>query len=338
MKRMNLKYCMNNDRNFASLYVLTLQICGLAEFPAGTFTDSGNAWLELTESWNDLFTHGSAGIFLDVVHRLMWSVPHVNSVKEYDNVVKIVMEELLADGDAFAVWDSYISCDMAIYLISEDEKPKGINRNVWQFSYEHYRYLSDRMLWNVRYSKSKYRSDYARYEISIRAYEKAIQQLIPVARSWNEAYWCNESHIYNEIFRVYGKDIRKNYDNWTHILFLVMTPYIQGDNYEVSEAYHAACVKHMPMSMAQAIWPQNTEDEILRVYSAAYRNAVSADEMQNTTQQKMALGRPLYGFGMEELKESWIYKRVQKWIYNKCTNPGLREKAKKVEFNLNFAL
>ena len=67
-------------------------------------------------------------------------------------------------------------------------------------------------------------------------------------------------------------------------------------------------------------------------------DAVSADEMQNTTQQKMALRHPLYSFGMEELKKSWIYKRVQKWIYNKCTNPDLREKAKKVEFNLNFAL
>lgn len=60
--------------------------------------------------------------------------------------------------------------------------------------------------------------------------------------------------------------------------------------------------------------------------------------MQNTTQQKIALRLPLYGFGMKELKKSWIYKRVQRWIYNKSTSPELKKKAKTVEYNLTFAL
>lgn len=67
MKRMNVKYCLDNDRSFARLYDLTLQLSDLSEFPKGTFTASGNAWLELTEAWNDLFTYGSAGVFMDAI-------------------------------------------------------------------------------------------------------------------------------------------------------------------------------------------------------------------------------------------------------------------------------
>ena len=41
----------SSDLSFNTLCMLTLEVCGLSEFPCGTFTSSGNRWVELAKAW-----------------------------------------------------------------------------------------------------------------------------------------------------------------------------------------------------------------------------------------------------------------------------------------------
>lgn len=337
MKRMNVKYCMNNDRNFARLYKLTLKICDRTEFPEGTFTDSGNAWLELTESWNDLFTCGSAGIFMDAAHRIMWSIPYVNSVREYTDVVKIVVQELLADGEAFAVWDSYTPFNIAMTIIGSDMNPCANDTDGWCFSIEHYHYLRDRLIWKIRYSKSAYISKYSYFEVEIKAYEQAIMKLIPIAKSWDEDYWCNENHIHDEIVKAHGMALTDDFENYDLLLFTLMVPYVYGENYELQEAWCASGITHISDSMAKAIWPLNTEEKIVNIFDIALKNAGVKNMFTIYPLQARNL-KPLGDFKRGYLDHNWIYEQMKMLVYNDSIDPILKDRARTLFFNMKFAM
>ena len=85
----NGSVCLDIESNtvFASLCQHTLSVCGLTSFPDGTFSDTENRWLELAIAWEKLLEDGSAGIFLDAVHRIMWGMPNGHSKPEYNKIV-----------------------------------------------------------------------------------------------------------------------------------------------------------------------------------------------------------------------------------------------------------
>ena len=139
--------------NFKALCQLTLIACNRDTFPKGTFSANGNPWLELAVAWEKLLTDGSAGIFNDAVHRIMWGIPPAMSKPEYDGIVQIVMDELLKDGEAFNIWDSYDPCDIAIEMMSSEMRPRVADDEDYSWSIEHYQYAEARMLWKIRYSK-----------------------------------------------------------------------------------------------------------------------------------------------------------------------------------------
>lgn len=306
---------IENNANFATLCQLTLSVCGRSEFPAGTFSNKKNMWVELAKAWETLLEDGSAGIFLDAVHRIMWGIPFGNSRPEHEGIVTIVKEELLNDGEAFAAWDTYIACDTAITAVGNDMDPWVGTVKDYRYSIEHYHYLWDKMLWKIRYSKAKYVAERILYEEAIMDYETAIKIIVPTAALWDEEYWYNENHIYDELVRLYGVDYRDDYVEYGRILLILMNE--QGDEFlhDFNEAWYASNIKRMPMALAETIWPENTAEKILQmfVFAAEVTKAMSASVKTLAFKKEQEI-HPVGVFEFDALRESWMYALIEEWV------------------------
>lgn len=311
----NESICLDfvNNSVFASLCQLTLSVCGLASFPDGTFSDTGNRWLELAIAWEKLLKDGSAGIFLDAVHRIMWGMPIGNSRQEYDDIVCLVKDELLRDGEAFAAWDAYVGCEVAIDAVDNDMDPWVTDGRTYRYSIEHYNYLCDRMLWKVRYCKEKYAADSSQYREAYLAYETAIKKIVPAAALWSEDHWCDENHILDEIIKIYGVDYRNDDLEYGRILLLLMG--FEEDVYGIKEAWFATNITKLPMSLAKVIWPVNTEDKLMMLFFIAAEAAEAlVGKKELLTFKKDRELHPVGVFEYCSIYSSWLYPLIREWI------------------------
>ena len=209
----------------------------MSELPEGILTPDGDKWVDLAIAWDDLLSVGSAGIFTEAAHRIMWGIPSRRAVAKYDPIVQYVVKELLDDGEAFNSWDSLPSCDMAIKLMEAEMNPWVDNSEEYRYSIEHYHYLASKMMHKVRYSKRKYADVVVTCAEECNQYENAIKKLLPVAESWVEADWYKEENIHDEITKLYGIDYRDDYLNYGRILLLLMNDNQDETAYACEEAW-----------------------------------------------------------------------------------------------------
>ena len=315
--RDNRNICFDVERGtiFTVLCQHTLSVCGMDSFPNGTFSDNGNCWLELAVAWEKLLEGGSAGIFLDAVHRIMWGMPCGHSKPEYNEIVRIVKNELLRDDEAFAAWDDYVGCDTAISAIGDNMDPSLADSADYRYSIEHYHYVSDRMLWKIRYSKNKYIEDEPEYRESYLAYEAAIKKIVPAAETWSEDFWFNENHILDEIVKIYGVDYRY-YDDleYGRILQLLMG-FKEDSMYAIKETWFATNIVKMPMSLAKVIWPVNTEEKLMQIFFLAAEAAEALVGHENLLElQKKRELHPVGVFEFSTLHKSWLYPLISGWL------------------------
>lgn len=311
----NDKIFMGNNIRFAEICQLTLDVCGLAALPEGALTSDGDKWVDLATAWDDLLTVGSAGIFTEAVHQIMWGIPSHRAVEKYDCIVQFVVKELLDDGEAFNSWDQLPACNMAIGLVEAEMNPWVENSEEYCYSIEHYQYLSNKMMQKVRYSKRMYADKVFTCEEKCNQYENAIKKLIPVAESWAETDWYKEKKIHDEIFKLHGVDYRDEYIDYGRILLILMNDNQDKTTYACTEAWLAANIERMPMSLAQVIWPKDTESEIMRVFLTATQ----------LTEKYVALGSPMAYrkdkeihpvdvFDYASLRKSWLYAQMYTWF------------------------
>ena len=312
------------ETNFVKLCQRTLAVCNLERFPDGTFSNAGNNWLELAKAWETLLMDGSAGIFYDAVHRIMWGIPHAKSRPEYDGIVQIVVEELLKDGAAFEAWDSYEPCNITIAEVESEMNPATKNSDEYCSSIEHYHYCSDKLLWKVRYSKAKYAAEYSEYQKAYLMYEEAIKKIVPAACTWAEDYWYKEDHIYDELINLYGVDYRENFEEYGRILLLLMNAEEEPEKYALNEAWFATNIQRMPMSLAKVIWPENTEEKIIKIFLlAAEITRALADAGVNFEARKAREFHPVGVFEYKSLRNSWVYDIVNEWFANSDSSDEL---------------
>lgn len=323
----NIRFGIKDDTNFTLLCQHTLSACGLTDFPDGTFSDTGDCWLELAIAWEKLLEDGSAGIFMDAVHRIMWSIPPEKSKSCYNAIIQSVVDELLKDGAAFNVWDSYGPFDVAIGLVGAEMRPWVADDEDYSWSIEHYQYASDKMLWKIRYSKEKYKDNSPDHQSAYLMYERAIKKIVPAAASWSDDYWLKEAHIHKELINLYGIDYRVDYVEYGRVLLLLMNDEADAEKYAFNEAWFASNIRRMPMALASVIWPKNTEEKIMQIFLLASElTIVSENSGLNFHKRKQQEIHPVGVFEYCALRESWIYRLMTEWFLDgDSTNELVRD-------------
>lgn len=323
------------DAKFTALCQLTLSACNRETFPGGTFSTRGNPWLELAIAWEKMLEDGSAGIFNDAVHRIMWGIPPAKSKLEYEDIVQIVVDELLKDDAAFNAWDSYEPCDIAIGMVGSEMRPWVADDEDYSWSIEHYQYAEYKMLWKIRYSKEKYREESFDYQKAYLMYENAIKKIIPVAASWSDAYWLKEDHIHDELINLYGIDYRDDYVEYGRVLLLLMNDETNAEKYAFDEAWFASTIKRMPMALAKVIWPENTEEKIMQIFLFASEcaDALSESGVDFTAKKNREI-HPVGVFEYSALRESWIYRLMTEWFQGEDSSDELVHDVKERLFRI----
>ena len=330
-------FSVENNANFDALCQFTLHVCNQESFPNGTFSTNGNPWLELVIAWETLLTEGSAGIFNDAVHRIMWGIPPQKSIQKYDGIIQIVADELLRDGAAFAAWDSYAPFDISIELVSSEMRPWVANDEDYSWSIEHYQYAEAKVLWKVRYSKEKYKEKSSEFQNAYLAYENAIRRIVPAASTWTDTYWLKEDHIHNELISLYGVDYRDDYIEYGRLLQLLMNDEASPEMYALNETWFASTIKRMPMALAEVIWPENTEEKIMQMFLlSSDLTAALAESGLDYQKAKEKLIHPVGVFEYSALRESWIYQLMADWFQDEDSTNELVHDVKNRLFTIGL--
>ena len=325
---------MEEYKNFEVLQRHTLEACNMNTFPDDLFMGNTDKWIELIDAWDQLLEGGSEGIFEEACHIVMWGIPSKHRKLQYDSIVKLVIAEMLRDGDAFNAWDTCEFFEDAIGYMSSEMDPDSDYE--YRYSIEHYQYLSDRFLLKVRYSKAKYSNEKALYEQSILSYQTAIKKIVPVASEWSEAYWNDENHILDEIFKLYGVDYRA-IDCLEYGRILII---LQGSQHsklpsEIVEAWCATNIKTLPLSLAKAIWSTFTEEKILAMFLIAVEEAeIQLHDKACWDSYREEYLHPIGAFDHSTTYESWIYPLISQWNEDPEQNdPFIKQRLFTVEIN-----
>jgi len=337
-KYIEIKIESSSIMNFIRLYEATLAACGLDEFPEGTFTGNGNPWIEMEEAW-ELLPGGSFGIFREAIHRIMWGIPSCNATT-YNDIVDVVVEELLKDGGASNIWTDDESACYAAYKYMCDALYPFIENDDYWFSLEHYKYLRDKMMWKILYSKGGWGKGISSFKRRLTDYENAIKKLIPAAEKWEEDYWYDESHIHDEIFKLYGIDYRNDPVlgdiDYGRILLILMNDEADESENKTREIWCACNISRMPFSLAKVLWPENTEEKIVEMMGAAVKEADPIDIVNGLKAgSKKDLLHPIGVFEFKDLRNSWIYNLMTRWVYSDELDKSFKDRVKKIHFNIS---
>lgn len=335
----NIKFYTDNnflpfsDVNFTKLYKAILEACDATEFPEGTFTRDGNPWKELIEVCEELFSDGVIGMFWEAAYRIMWGVPFVEYDEEREEIIRLVIHELLTDGPAFYAWDSCDCLRLATIEVCDSIDARIMDDITFFCTVKHYDYLKDKMMCRIFCSKSRYSNDFAYYAENVRKYESIINKLIPVSITWDEDFWIDENHIHDEIVNLYGVDYRKdndpNHKDYNQLVLLLNIPYRDRRRYLFFEAFLATRIKNMPFALAQVIWPDDTENKIIRVFRKAYREAGRTN------------GNPVVSWAVwdaNNIRDSFACKLLYEWKEDDTRDARLKKRVKTLLFNASTTI
>ena len=302
-----------SNLSFDTLCKLTLEVCELSEFPNGTFTSNGNRWVKLAKAWDELLAGGSFGIFLDVVHRVMWGFPYCWGNPRYEEIVRIVGYEMIREREAFKAWDTYSEFEDAIHVPANEGTPWLDDIPAYSCSVHHYEYLATRMLYKLRFSKRKYRKEREACEEAWGEYHRCIGKIIPASSEWTEEQWADEANVHNEIVRLYGVDYRKDMDSYYELYRMLTLNSSNRLQRLLSESWYSSHVKELPYSLAKVIWPEDTDKTITQMFIVA---ASGAERSRTSLGIRWDDGSTEGLFTYKPLRESWVYRWVNEAYSN----------------------
>ena len=306
---------MSSKINLNQLWQLTLAVINTEASPKEVFPTIKNKWIQLIELWEGFLEGGAGGIFEEAAHRIMWGVPCAHRRSRHDDIIELVMQEMLADGDAFAAWDTCEIFENAVGYMSSEVDADLEGDASYRFSVQHYEYLAKKLLWKVRFSKSMYAEEGTRYEKQIQAYETAIKTIVPAATNWTADYWIDENHILDEILKLYGVDYRcLDFEEYDRILQLIINKHMSDTPDEMKEAWYACNIKHLPYSLAEVIWPNFTQEHVLSIFLRAAEEAdKQSDDAESVGLMRSRYIHPVGAFDYRSLFDSWVYTLVDQW-------------------------
>ena len=170
----------------------------------------------------------------------------------------------------------------------------------------------------------------------ITAYEEFIVTLCPETANWAPEYWVDIAHICDALQYEYGNNYRftpRDYDVIISIFRMETSTYTLTSDREHDYLRCVFNLEHFSMPWAQAIWPNNTEKNIIKMYYLA------KDFVDNDCAFEDILS-PCYVYEVDEdvFTHSWIYTVVQKWMETGDLHTRYENDYKKAMFEISLSI
>ena len=273
-------------------------------------------WSKLADLWSELSSEYGTYIFHDVISFVKYGYDIQEYSVAHQSLIMAVCLEICSDSPGGYAWRRHPFFKRALEE-AEPEDDHVYNCRLFsgkrcRVSSQHCYYLEQRMMLRYWISEDICHNECGAASRYIVAYEKFVACLCPKASSWAADHWVDVDHIYNAIQREYGHGYRpspREYDILINIYRMETSAYtLTGDR----EHDYLRCVfnlEHFPMQWAQAIWPTDTEKNIIKMYYKA-KDFVDHDRAFED------IIRPCYVYDVDDLvfTHSWVYSIVTNWI------------------------
>lgn len=335
---------MSADEYFAWLYGLTLAVYNLDTKDAACSKGRIKRWSDLADIWGRCAAdRGEPDLFLLAIHKVHWGI-HVADFPESIpmEMVETVKSMLLQNGEPFNGWKRNKYYRDAFDTVVCQYRPVG-GRVPTKRSDRYMRYIRNHTWLEVAYKREKPPTidlaNYTRAEFvsakkhatifaEYQRYKLVISKLIPESQYWDEADWVNEKLIYSKFKKIYGMPIKTFVKELDHVIgFLEELWY-----YDTTSIVKLLSIKNMPDSLMAIIWPQRTQREVTNLLCLAYSRVKSANSYLDK------YGMKVHGCTWKKLRESWVFNRCKKWVYNgELTDAAPRTKKIVFEIESNLA-
>lgn len=221
-------------------------------------------WTNLSDFWTS-----KPEIFDDIFYK---AIAHIATGRYPDNsrtlkpLLALIEKAILTDSSVLCAWRRNKVFSYAFKRVTDVLRYRRHHSSIiYQFS-------TDRL-----YSLTFYRDEFCRpVDLATDSYleikratsiacvrrrfenfTEIIHVLIPDAQNWNAHQWTSEKHIFAAIKSVHGIDYTKDADAFDRIISMMKHKLNSQPYY-----YELFRIKHLPSSMAEAIWPENIIKEL----------------------------------------------------------------------------
>lgn len=301
------------------------------------YRDTGKRWLDIARVWDKLFTCKKHFVLTSVVHNIMWGVyPYEPGDPKFRYLLELVEEELLRDGEASQAWNKWRTFKSVLAYVTDSTVSFG-NSGLSAHFIEHYHYLRDRTMTEIKYSKDTC----SELDLGIdacAAYEDTVELLVPAAKNWTREQWGDDRVLANEVETLYSVDFTESWQRQREFGRLINLIRAWRECGVAADVYwHATNITCLPEDIIQLIWPENTADILADILIGSYNLLVDYEKAgEPFADRKDSWIDPLYHFERAALKASWLFKYVREHYYKGTYTGDIGLKIRSIIFDIEM--
>lgn len=273
--------------------------------------------------WTDLAAHWKAHpeVFPDCFYETIFHIGrcrYSRATAAVKPLLCLIEEAILNDMDALSTWKKDKAFTEAFYAVSntfdgvpysrQRWKSTALRDYVWDKLYEEIIYR-DRPLPAFTVKTVLSRKTY----LSLRnqllnhsgctRFEELIQLLVPGCHKWTRSQWRNEKFIFAQIEAIHGVDFSKHIHDFDKLVVMFRNKAEHLPYYK-----NLFSIKTLSTSIATAIWPNDTEKEIIKQFNIAC-----------TVRPRLYQGqfRRLDPVNPLNMANSWAFQQLSEWRSNR---------------------
>ena len=162
--------------------------------------------------------------------------------------------------------------------------------------------ISEYMIYVTKHQMSTF---YKSHELMCRylLFEKSIKRILPESSTWTSE-WSDETYILQQVEKTLDLDYHNAYGDFDKLIEMLSK--METGQSAVSEFLS---VHNFSMELARAIWPEDTENAILKYFSYFYQRY----GMSKKRGHEFFIQR-----SRTSIMNHWIYRQMQSWYETKA--------------------
>lgn len=296
-----------------------------------------DGWTKLADLWEEYSEDYGTYPF----HKAVSYIRYAYDFDFYSSLDKAflmaVCRELCSDGAAGRAWRKHVFFKTALAEAEPEKNSWGSSMNPEEnlrVSCQHCYYLEQRMMYRYWYAEGICESERDTASRYIVAYEEFVTTLCPETANWTPDYWVDVAHIYDALQYQYRGNYRftpRDYEILISIFRMETSSYSITSDKEHDYLRCVINLEHFSMPWAQALWPTNTEKNIIKMYYLA-KGFVDND----CAFEDILCPCYVYDVDNHVFTHSWIYSVVQKWIDSGELHTRYENDYKKAMFEISL--
>ena len=159
-------------------------------------------------------------------------------------------------------------------------------------------------------------------------YEEVVRRLAPCSESWDRKSWADDKVLFRCLKESFGIDYMKCASEYDRLVVLLLAKWY----FKLEDILqYVVQIKKLPYSLVEVIWPENTKEEVVKLFLTAFAKAKCV-EGRNKNRHRVHKTTFTYA----TLRQSWLYDQIMVWVNAGDLEEKEMKKAKKEVFELSM--